>query len=104
MANLMVNFSANWIEWIEVFFIDCFFVFLVLSLFFVINRLRVGPSLADRVVALDLFSTILLTASVVASFYLNNPIYSDAALILGLVSFVGSVVFARFIEGQSSDG
>jgi multicomponent Na+:H+ antiporter subunit F len=94
---------ANWIEWSEVFFIDFSFVFLVLSLFFVINRLRVGPSLADRVVALDLFATILLTATVVASFYLNNPIYSDVAIILGLVSFVGTVVFARFLEGQSDD-
>lgn len=99
----MVNFSANWIEWSEVFFIDFSFVFLVLSLFFVINRLRVGPSLADRVVALDLFATILLTATVVASFYLNNPIYSDVAIILGLVSFVGTVVFARFLEGQSDE-
>ncbi len=94
---------ANWIEWLQVFFIDCFFVFLIISLFFVINRLRIGPSLANRVIALDLFATILLTATVVASFYLNNTIYSDGAIILGLVSFVGTVVFARFLEGQSDD-
>ena len=88
------------LQFLEVFFIGSFFVVLVFSLFFVLNRLRLGPSLADRVLALDLFSTIILSATVVACFYFSNPFYSDAALILGLVSFVGTVVFARFIEGQ----
>jgi multicomponent Na+:H+ antiporter subunit F len=91
------------LELIQGFFVDSFFVFMILALFLIINRLRLGPTLADRVVALDLFSTLILSAIVVASLYLSDSLYSDAALILGIVSFMGTVVFARFIEDQEND-
>lgn len=91
------------LELIQSFFVDAFFVFIILALFLIINRLRLGPTLADRVVALDLFSTLILSAIVVASLYLSDSLYSDAALILGIVSFMGTVVFARFIEDQGND-
>ncbi len=91
------------LDLIQGFFVDAFFVFIILALFLIINRLRLGPTLADRVVALDLFSTLILSAIVVASLYLSDSLYSDAALILGIVSFMGTVVFARFIEDQEND-
>ncbi|MEI7440362.1 MAG: monovalent cation/H+ antiporter complex subunit F [bacterium] len=91
------------LDLIQGFFVDSFFVFIILALFLIINRLRLGPTLADRVVALDLFSTLILSAIVVASLYLSDSLYSDAALILGIVSFMGTVVFARFIEDQEND-
>jgi len=91
------------LDLIQGFFVDAFFVFIILALFLIINRLRLGPTLADRVMALDLFSTLILSAIVVASLYLSDSLYSDAALILGIVSFMGTVVFARFIEDQEND-
>lgn len=91
------------LELIQGFFVDAFFVFIILALFLIINRLRLGPTLADRVVALDLFSTLILSAIVVASLLLSDSLYSDAALILGIVSFMGTVIFARFIEDQEND-
>lgn len=91
------------LDLIQGFFVDAFFVFIILALFLIINRVRLGPTLADRVVALDLFSTLILSAIVVASLYLSDSLYSDAALILGIVSFMGTVVFARFIEDQEND-
>jgi multicomponent Na+:H+ antiporter subunit F len=91
------------VDLIQGFFVDSFFVFIILALFLIINRLRLGPTLADRVVALDLFSTLILSAIVVASLYLSDSLYSDAALILGIVSFMGTVIFARLIEDQEND-
>ena len=91
------------LDLIQGFFVDSFFVFIILALFLIINRLRLGPTLADRVVALDLFSTLILSAIVVASLYLSDSLYSDAALILGIVSFMGTVIFARLIEDQEND-
>ena len=85
---------------IETLLIDAFFLCLAISLFLVLSRLRDGPSLADRVVALDLFSTILLSAVVVSSIYVNEVIYFDIAIILALFSFVSSVIFAHFIQNQ----
>lgn len=60
-------------------------------------RLLKGPTLPDRVVALDLI-TILLVA-LLTLFALSSQVetYLDAALVLALVAFLGTVALARFI-------
>jgi multicomponent Na+:H+ antiporter subunit F len=61
-------------------------------------RLVRGPSLADRVVAADLLSTLgigIIAAYAVAT---DQPVFLDVASILALVTFVGTVAFAYFIE------
>jgi multicomponent Na+:H+ antiporter subunit F len=61
-------------------------------------RLLRGPSLADRAVALDLLGAICI--GFVAAFALaaNEPMLVDVALAVGLIGFLGTVVFARYIE------
>lgn len=60
-------------------------------------RLVIGPTLADRVVALDLIA--FLTIAVIAVYTLDTQqkAFLDIAITLGLVSFLGTVAFARFI-------
>lgn len=85
---------------LEVLFLNGFFIAACVSLFLVLNRLKEGPSLADRVVAVDLFATILLTAIAVSSIYAKESLYFDIAMILALFSFLGTAIFARFINSQ----
>jgi multicomponent Na+:H+ antiporter subunit F len=71
---------------------------LMLALFLAIYRLVRGPSLPDRVVALDLIGVISLCIVLVLTIRTNEPVYLDVAIVLGIVAFLGTVAFARYLE------
>jgi multicomponent Na+:H+ antiporter subunit F len=61
-------------------------------------RLARGPSLPDRVVALDLLSTIgvgMIAAYVVLT---GEVAYLDVALVVTLIAFLGTVALASYLE------
>lgn len=62
-------------------------------------RLIIGPTIADRAVALDGMTIITISLIVYAAYYFNRIIYLDVALVYGLISFIGIVAIARYIEG-----
>jgi multicomponent Na+:H+ antiporter subunit F len=62
-------------------------------------RLLIGPSVADRAVALDGMTIISISVITAAAFFLGRVIYIDVALVYALISFLGVVAIARFIEG-----
>jgi len=61
-------------------------------------RLLRGPSLPDRVVAFDFLATVGVGISAVYSMAHNQPVFLDVAVVLALISFVGTIAFARYIE------
>jgi multicomponent Na+:H+ antiporter subunit F len=63
-------------------------------------RLLVGPTLADRVVAIDLMGVLIVGLLVVASHLTRESAFLDVAMVLALVSFVGTVAYARYIERE----
>ena len=71
---------------------------LILAVFLALLRLVVGPSLPDRVIALDLMATLLVGFIAVYAIASAQPVLLDAATIVALISFLGSVAFARYIE------
>ena len=71
---------------------------LMLALFLAIFRLIRGPSLPDRVVALDLIGVISLGIVLVLTVRTEEPVYLDVAIVMGVVSFMGTVAFARYLE------
>lgn len=64
----------------------------------VLVRLVRGPDLADRVVALDLLSVLAVGFAAAAAVLARDEVYLDVALILALVSFLGTVALARHAE------
>ena len=70
------------------------------SLLLVLVRLERGPSLADRVLALDLLALIGLSALALLAIKYEQPAFLDVAILLGLVGFISSVAFARAIEAS----
>jgi multicomponent Na+:H+ antiporter subunit F len=77
---------------------------LVLSALLVFVRFALGPSISDRVVALDLLLTIGLGVIAVYAVYTNQPHYLDIAMILGLIAFLGTVAFSYYIEKRQENG
>ena len=71
------------------------------ALFLAALRLFRGPSLADRVVALELIASLMVGAIAVISIVGEQPILIDVAITLALVGFLGAVAFARFMERGS---
>jgi multicomponent Na+:H+ antiporter subunit F len=69
---------------------------LVLSLV----RLMRGPSLADRIVALDLMTTIGVAFCGLYAVLTDQPVFLDVAVVMALIAFVGTVAFARFLEAR----
>jgi multicomponent Na+:H+ antiporter subunit F len=61
-------------------------------------RLLRGPDLANRVVAVDLLSALGVGIAGAAAVLSGDPVYLDVALVLALISFLGTVAFARYAE------
>ena len=61
-------------------------------------RLFMGPSLADRVVALDLIAALAVGFISVYSVFTNQPMLLRVAILIALVVFVGTVAFAFLLE------
>lgn len=61
-------------------------------------RVLAGPSAADRTVGLDGMTIITIPIIAFIAFISGRVIYVDVALVYGLVSFLGVVAVARYLE------
>ena len=71
---------------------------LILSIVTAIYRVYKGPSITDRVMALDNIGINIIAMIAVLSMYFRTTAYLDIILLLGILSFVGTIAFARYIE------
>lgn len=73
------------------------FILLGLAMAAAIFRLFAGPSLADRILALDTIT--VLGIGLIATFALRTGLllYADLAVALGLVGFLSTAAFARYL-------
>jgi multicomponent Na+:H+ antiporter subunit F len=76
---------------------------LIVSLLAATWRLLTGPTLADRVIALDLVSMLLVVFLVVFAMLSGVSAYIYAAIALALISFLGTVAFAHYIDRTRGD-
>lgn len=76
------------------FVLGMLWVAVVLSL----TRLIRGPNIADRVVALDLISTIIVGITAVLSIATSEPTFLSVSIVLALVAFLGTVAFAYYVQ------
>src|SRR5690606_39244189 len=86
---------------------DCFrvsLVILTISFLLIVIRIVRGPTLPDRVVALDMLVAVgigfIAAIGILSNFYL----YIDIAIALGLVGFLATVAFARFVLNRGAAG
>ncbi len=74
------------------------FLNLTLSLVLAFARLAKGPSLPDRVVALDLIAIIAAGFITLYAISSGQPVYLDVAITLTLIAFLSTVAFARYLQ------
>ncbi len=73
------------------------FVMLVIAFFLTVVRLVRGPTTADRVLSLDLLFTLGMTFIAVFVLATGRDVFIDIAIALGLVGFLATVAYARFV-------
>lgn len=74
------------------------YVILSLAAALFLVRLLRGPSVPDRVVALDGLLITVMCAVMVAAAEQRSPIGIDTVLVVALLGFIGTGVLARYVE------
>jgi len=90
----MMSAEATVLTWA----IDVAFIVLMAAMVLAFVRLARGPSLPDRVVALDLVTVLAVAFSALFAIAAEEPAFLDVAIALALVAFLATVAFARFAE------
>jgi multicomponent Na+:H+ antiporter subunit F len=65
-------------------------------------RLMRGPTLPDRVIALDLIGVLIICTLVVLAADAGQQAFLDVAMVIALISFVGTVAYAQYLERGGS--
>ncbi len=74
-------------------------ILLAVGTFLALYRLLRGPSAADRMVALDAITNVTAGMLMIIAFISGRFIYVDVTLVFAILSFVGVIVVARYLEG-----
>lgn len=77
--------------------------FLVVSIVVSMVRVVIGPSVADRMIGLNLVAAQTLGLLVLTSVAMNRPVYLDVALVYDIFGFLGILVMARYFS-ENGDG
>jgi multicomponent Na+:H+ antiporter subunit F len=86
--------GAEFLEWS----IAAGFAMVMLAVLLGIARLAKGPTLIDRVVALDMMTVIIVAFCGLYALSADEAAFLDVAIVLALVGFLATVALARFAE------
>ena len=94
---------AVFLEWC----LEAGFFMVMASIVLGFVRLAKGPTLADRVVALDMMTVSIVAFCALFAIRAGTPVFLDVAVVLALIGFLATVALARFAERRlerSEDG
>ncbi|KAA0561165.1 MULTISPECIES: Na(+)/H(+) antiporter subunit F1 [Bacillaceae] len=69
-----------------------------LSMLGLVYRVVKGPTTPDRVVALDAIGINLIAIIALVSMMLDTYAFLEVILLLGILAFLGTVAFSKFLE------
>jgi len=78
-------------------------VALMVAVCFALIRLVRGPQMADRVISLDLMTTLGIGIIAVFAMVYDEPVFIDVLVVIALVAFLGTVAFAYYLQRKADD-
>lgn len=90
------------LNWQSPFLARCFFI-LMLCFGLCLLRLLLGPTAADRAVAVDTLGILIVGFCAVLSVPTGRDWYIDIAIAWALQSFIGALALAKYLEGRGFD-
>lgn len=74
------------------------YVIFSISTLMVLYRIAIGPSMADRVIAMDILLTIAICFVLLFAVTTKQAAYLDVAIIIAIIGFLGTIAFSYFIN------
>lgn len=74
--------------------------FLALAMVALIYRVIKGPSMPDRIIALDAIGINLVAIIALISIELKTNAFLEIILLIGILAFIGTVAFAKYLEKE----
>jgi multicomponent Na+:H+ antiporter subunit F len=77
------------------------YIFLIIagvSIILCLVRMLKGPTASDRAIAVDTVTTVVVAFLVLLGFIFERYVYLDVSLVYSVISFVGLIAIARFLE------
>ena len=84
------------------FFGRCFYV-LLLSAALCLLRVALGPTAADRIVAVDILGILIVGFCAIINIPTGRGWYMDIAIAWALQSFIATIALAKYLEGKNLD-
>jgi multicomponent Na+:H+ antiporter subunit F len=76
---------------------------LVLCSLLCVYRIGKGPSAPDRTVAIDILGTLVVGFCCLMALWTGQEYYMNIAIAWALISFVGTLALAKYLEGRTYD-
>lgn len=78
-------------------------VALLACAFFCLYRIGRGPSAPDRAVGIDILGTLIVAFAALIGLRTGRDWYLSIALAWALISFIGAIALAKYLEGRAFD-
>src|SRR5699024_955713 len=83
-------------------FLDAVIIFSIIVLAFamlgMVYRMLKGPTLHDKLVALDAFGVLLMGMIALTAMMLHTTYLLVVVLLIGIIAFIATIAFAKFLE------
>ena len=76
---------------------------LVVASYMCLYRIGLGPTAPDRTVAIDILGVILVGFCALLSLLTGRDFYMSVAIAWALLSFIGTIALAKYLEGMGFD-
>ena len=73
-------------------------VLIAVTILIAIYRATFGPGIFNRTVAVNVIGTKTVVLLVVIGYYFERPLFFDLSLLYALLNFIGTLIFAKYLE------
>jgi multicomponent Na+:H+ antiporter subunit F len=76
---------------------------LIICCFMCLYRIAAGPSAPDRTVAIDILGTLIVGICAIFALHEHRSFFLNIAIAWALLSFIGTIALAKYLEGRTFD-
>lgn len=80
-----------------------FMLALLLSAFLCLYRIGRGPSAPDKMMAIDILGTLMVGFCAILTWITGKDFYMNIGITWALLSFIGTIALAKYLEGRHFD-
>jgi len=80
-----------------------FMLILLFSGFLCLYRIARGPTAPDRTVAIDILGTLMVGFCAILTWVTGKDYYMNIGITWALLSFIGTIALAKYLEGRDFD-